>query len=177
MQRLPALLALAAIVAVMMLMVRLGKLEDRLMRFENANGGAPAPAVGAPVLAREPLQEVAPYMGRIQNYLQKYVLASRAGNEKLAYFYVDEIEESMEAVADMDLIDQGIPISAHMRTYGLATINTIEDHMKEDGLTRADADLELLVNTCNTCHERTGHDYVHIQLPTNSRFSDQRFEP
>ncbi|MCB9170134.1 MAG: hypothetical protein H6594_07275 [Flavobacteriales bacterium] len=177
MQRLPALLALAAIVAVVMLMVRLGKLEDRLMHYEHVNGGGPAPAASAPAPVKEPLQEVAPYMGRIQNYLQKYWLSVKAGNEPLAYFYVDEIEESMEAVEEMGLIDKGIPISAHMRTYGLATIKTIEKHMKEDGLARAADDLDLLVNTCNSCHERTGHDYINIQLPTASRFSDQRFEP
>ncbi|HEX2618104.1 MAG TPA: hypothetical protein VHL57_11215, partial [Flavobacteriales bacterium] len=95
MQRFSTALAAIAILAVLFLLVRLGKLEDELKAVK-AHAVSPAPAS-----ARQGEEdddeheeagehgdvEVAHYMGRIQHYTQKLYWAGKAGNLTLAEFY------------------------------------------------------------------------------------------
>ncbi len=121
--------------------------------------------------------EVAIYMGRIQRFHQKWWAAGKAGNAALAGFYLHEMEEAMEEIATARIVDEGIDISAHMRTYGLATVEGLEKKLKEQGVSAMHADAALLANTCNTCHAETGHPYLRIVPPTAVFFPDQDFAP
>ena len=65
-------------------------------------------------------------MGRIQRYHQKLWLAGEAGNTELAKFYLHEMEEAMEEIAEGHVVEDSVDVSANMRTYGLATVELVE---------------------------------------------------
>lgn len=116
-------------------------------------------------------------MGRIQRYHQKWWASGHAGNAELAGFYLHEMEEAMEEIADAKVIDEGIDVSANMRTYGLAAIEALETKLNDQGVEAMHADAGLLANTCNTCHQVCDHPYIRIVPPTAVFFPDQDFSP
>ena len=121
--------------------------------------------------------EIAIYMGRIQRYHQKWWAAGQAGNAELAGFYLHEMEEAMEEIATARVMDEGVDVSAHMRTYGLAAVEALEKKLKEEGVAAMHADAGLLAKTCTTCHVECGHPYLRIVPPTAVHFPDQDFAP
>ncbi len=121
--------------------------------------------------------EVAIVMGRIQRFHQKFWLAARAGNKELVEFYLHEMEEAMEEVADAGVIEEGIDVSEQMRIYGLSAIEELEKKMKSDGVEAVLSDGELLVNSCNSCHRTSGYPQIKIQVPQGDAFPDQDFAP
>ncbi|MCW5898486.1 MAG: hypothetical protein KIT10_04365 [Flavobacteriales bacterium] len=129
-----------------------------------------APATGQPM-------EVAVHMGRLQRYHQKWWAAGRAGNAELAAFYLHEMEEAMEEIAEADVVDEGVEVSKHMRTYGLPMVAELERLLKEQGVAEMTAQGDMLVNACNSCHAITGHPYLRIQVPESVHFPDQIFTP
>jgi hypothetical protein len=116
-------------------------------------------------------------MGHIQRYHQKWWGAVQAGNAPLAAFYLHELEEAMEDIAEGGVIDDGVDVSAHMRTYGLPAVEQLERLLKEEGLAAMAARGELLVNSCNSCHAATGHDYIRIRVPEEVHYPDQDLSP
>ncbi len=130
---------------------------------------APAPEVAE--------LEVAVYMGRMQRYHQKLWAASRAGNAELAGFYLHELEEAMAEIAEAGLVDEGVPISEPMRTYGLVVVEALERTLETQGVEALHASADMLVNACNSCHSITGHSFIVIQEPVDPQFPDQNFVP
>ena len=93
-------------------------------------------------------------------------------------FYLHEMEEAMEEVADAGVIEEGIDVSEQMRIYGLSAIEELEKKMKSDGVEAVLADGELLVNSCNSCHTASGYAMIKIQVPDGTQvFPDQVMLP
>lgn len=166
MQRLSLIAAVAALAAVFYLIVRLGNTEKELADMK-ATVATPAPAkVGGSEGAEEVELEVAVYMGRIQQYAHKLWAAGTADNLPLAKFYLHEIDEAMEDLEHANIDDDGVPVSVHMQTYGINTVDALAGHMKANGLKDFDGQFELLVNTCNACHDKCGYPFIRIAVPT-----------
>lgn len=121
--------------------------------------------------------EVAVHMGRIQRYHQKWWAAGKVGNAELAAFYLHELEEAMEVIAQARLMEDGVDLSAHMNAYGVKTIEALEQVLKDQGVAAMHAESATLVNSCNGCHVATGHSFIRIQVPTAVDFPDQDFSP
>lgn len=167
MRRLPLILSALALVVALFSLVRTPEPT-----------GTKAPSQHAPEATEEHEEiEVAVHMGRIQRYHQKWWAAGHAGNAELAGFYLHEMEEAMEEIALARVVDEGIDISAHMRTYGLTTLEGLEKKLKEEGVAAMHADAGLLANTCTTCHVACGHPYLRIVPPTAVVIPDQDLAP
>ena len=167
MRRLPLIFSFLALVLAVFMLIR---------------GNGPAPVTvdtshQGPVNEEHEEIEVAIIMGRIQRFHQKWWAAGHAGNAELAGFYLHEMEEAMEGIATARLIDEGVDVSAHMHTYGLAMVEVLEKKLKEHGVAAMHADAALLANTCSTCHVACGHPYLRIVPPTAVYFPDQDFAP
>jgi len=117
--------------------------------------------------AEEVELEVAVYMGRIQQYTHKLWAAGTAGNLPLANFYMHEIDEAMEDLELANIDDDGVPVSMHMKTYGLKTVDAFAAELKANGLKDFNGQFETLVNTCNSCHDKCGYPFIHVSLPTS----------
>ncbi|MCC6937325.1 MAG: hypothetical protein IT226_03815 [Flavobacteriales bacterium] len=136
----------------------------------------------APRAAEEPNgkpehMEVAVYMGRLQRFHQKLWLAGNVGNAELAKFYLHEMEETMEAIADGHVVEQGVNVSAAMETHGLPAIGKLEDLLEKEGVGAMHANGGILVEGCNNCHVATEHAYIRIKEPEAAAFPDQYFAP
>lgn len=121
--------------------------------------------------------EVAVYMGRIQQYHQKWWLAGKLGNAELAAFYLHEMEEAMEAIAEADAEEDGVKLKPLMESYGLATIERLEAKLKAEGVSAMHAEAGQLVMNCNACHAASGHPFIRIRVPESVSFPDQVFAP
>ncbi|MBK9176642.1 MAG: hypothetical protein IPM46_09975 [Flavobacteriales bacterium] len=121
--------------------------------------------------------EVAVYMGRIQRYHQKWWLAGKMGNAELAGFYLHEMEEALEAIADADVEEDGVKLRPLVESYGLASIERLEAKLKAEGVAAMHADAGQLVLNCNACHVASGHSFIRIQEPDEVSFPDQDFAP
>lgn len=119
--------------------------------------------------------EVAHHMARIQHHAEKLWWAGQAGNLELAKFYRHEIKEEMEVIADGNVVDDGVPVSDHMKVYGVRAIDALKEQLATDGLKDFDDRYMALIATCNTCHRVTGHPELRMRAPTENRFSGQDF--
>ncbi len=105
--------------------------------------------------------ELAEYMRALQWNMNKLYFAGTATNQKLIDFYVREIEEVVEGVAHAGIMDDGIPVSKHMKTYGVQGIEQFEIEMKSE----FESAYSNLMNTCNSCHLATEHGFIQIKAP------------
>ena len=167
MQRLSLIAAVAALAAVFYLMVRLGNTEKELAGMKAAAATTTPAKVGGSEGAEEVELEVAVYMGRIQQYAHKLWAAGTADNLLMAKFYLHEIDEAMEDLEHANIDDDGVPVSVHMKTYGINTVDAFADDMKANGLKDFEGQFSLLVNTCNSCHDKCGYPFLHIAVPTS----------
>lgn len=168
----PSILAVLALVGVFVVFVRQNSLQSERKKQDRTPPGAPAlsATAAAPV-------EVAHHMNRIQLYAEKLWWAGQAGNLELAKFYRHEIKEEMEVVADGNVVDNGIPVSEHMKVYGVRAIDALKEQLATDGLKDFPDRYEALINTCNSCHRVSGHPELHMRIPTENRFTGQDFAP
>ncbi|MBL8002896.1 MAG: hypothetical protein JNL05_13150 [Flavobacteriales bacterium] len=166
MKNVPLFVTLAAIGGLVIAMVHLGRLEARVNELAAKGGTAPV---------AEP--EVAVHMARIQVYMDKLYWAGMAGNRELADFYRHEIKEVMEVVAGAGIVEDGIDVSANMRTIGIQAIDAMKMHLKEKGLDGFRDQYGALVVACNGCHAASAHAMIRVQEPTENRFTGQAFTP
>lgn len=171
MQRLSLVIALAALVLGCVLWFRTSG--------SPTHGPVPVQQVQAPSAEGEDHDEehveVAVYMGRIQTYHQKLWAAGEANNAELAAFYLHEMEEAMEEIAEGHVMEDGVDVSAQMRAYGLSMVGSFEQRLKEEGIAAIHKDATVLANTCNSCHVACGYPYIKVQVPTSVNYPDQDF--
>ena len=166
-----SILAVIALLGVFVLFVRQSSLQDELKKGAKtgtATAVVATPAVAAPV-------DVAHFMNRIQPYAEKLWWAGKAGNLELAKFYRHEIKEEMEVVANGNVVDDGIPVSEHMKVYGIRALDALKEQLATDGLKDFDDRYEALIAACNSCHRVSGHPELHMRVPTDNRFAGQDF--
>ncbi len=168
MKNLSLIISLIALVGVGVLLVRSGPEEaDRKER------GPAAPSAQESDEEHHDEIEVAIVMGRIQRFHQKYWLAVRGSNAELAQFYLHEMEEAMEEITEAKVVDEGIDISANMRTYGLEVNEHLQKKLKEEGLKALEQEGDLLVKSCNACHDASGYGLIEIRVPGEFNIPDQ----
>ncbi|MEO8590056.1 MAG: hypothetical protein ABI432_11835 [Flavobacteriales bacterium] len=172
MRILSLLISMAALVMALLLWSKVNGLKAGMAAPEQHQ--VVAPAAESEEEHDEPL-EVAVYMGRIQNYQQKLWAAGEAHNVELATFYLHEMDEAMEAIADAHVVEDGIDFSAQMRIYGLPVVEDLQARLKKEGLASVHADSEVLANTCNSCHVACDHGFIRVQVPTSVSYPGQDF--
>ncbi len=164
-------LSIIAILAVLLLMAKVSELE------RPAKEGTPLDAVHGGTTHGEEDLEVAIVMGRMQRFHQKFWGALEAGNAELAAFYLHELEEAMEEVAEANIVEEAADVSASMRTYGLPVVEHLEEKLKAEGIAGLRAEADLLVNSCNSCHQHTGYPFIKIRVPQGIGIPDQDLSP
>ena len=172
MKHLSLILSIVALVGVVVLFVRTGS-DGRPQRSDAAE----SPAAHEESEHEEEV-EIAIVMGRIQRFHQKFWLALRANNPELTQFYLHEMEEAMAEIADGNVVDDGIDISANMRAYGLKVNEHLQQKLKTEGIAGLAKESTSLVDACNACHKASGYDLIKIQIPDGTQaFPDQVMLP
>lgn len=110
-------------------------------------------------------------MGRLQLFMNKLYFSGINNNGPLSEFYIHEIEETMEEIAEGEVTHEGVDISANMESFGLAPLENLERAI-ESGKDFKDA-YNGLVSSCNACHQASKYPFIIIKEPTNMIFDNQ----
>jgi len=73
------------------------------------------------------------------------------------------------------VVDDGVPVSDHMKVYGIRAIDALKEQLATDGLKDFDDRYAALIVTCNSCHRVSGHPELRMRVPTENRFTGQDF--
>lgn len=120
--------------------------------------------------------ELAVAMGQLQTYTHKYALAVEANNHELASFYLHEVEESVEGIAEDVPSYEGYDINQLIEQYLEPEIEPTEEALESKNWDEIRKQTIKLVDTCNACHEASDHGFVKItpgfdNNPFNQDFS------
>lgn len=120
--------------------------------------------------------ELAVAMGQLQTYTHKYALAVEAENHELASFYLHEVEESVESIAEDVPTYEGYDIDKLIGQYLEPEIEPTEEALESKNWGKIRQQTIKLVDTCNSCHEASDHGFVKItpgfdNNPFNQDFS------
>ncbi len=152
------------------LMLRLSHVSTRLDGMKTTPREQPS----TPVAHHEAEEiEVAISMNHIQRHANKLYFAGQNENWPLAGFYVHEIEETMEEIADGHVEDDGINISQLMEALGIPALEGLEKSIAAKNKAEFNTAYNLLVTTCNNCHQSTNHPYIVIQNPKTPALDNQ----
>jgi len=162
MARLNTVLVLLALVGMAWLFNRQCALQERIAELEH--GG-------------EAELEVAEIMGRLERHMTKWWAAGAAGNADLAAFYLHEMEEAFEELAEAGVEEEGVDVSAQVKVFGLPVIEALERRLRQEGVAAMHADAAMLVANCNGCHVATHHPYIRLREPAGVVFPAQEMAP
>lgn len=116
-------------------------------------------------------------MGRMQVYSNKLWFAAQSGNELLTRFYLHEIEELMEAIAEADVSKNDHDVSALMLQMGLSTVEGLEASGVLWEVSTYEEGYQTLMNACNGCHIVSGYGMLEMTIPSTPMLDGQRYSP
>ncbi len=127
------------------------------------------------VYADEDADELVGHMTSLQYFSHKLALSIDHKNQKLAEFYLHEIEENLEAVQKIESYD-GHPIGSLIKDLLAPAVEGVEAPMKAGRWGAASEAFDRMVTACNTCHATTDHAYIKIVRSAANPFM-QSFTP
>jgi hypothetical protein len=113
-------------------------------------------------------------MSHMQRFLHKLDLAVQADNAELAGFYIHELEELAEGIADSGVVYYGHEVGALTGSTLPPAIEAVEKALEAGG--DADSAVAALVEQCNACHEATDRAWLKIVRASGNPFN-QDFRP
>lgn len=117
--------------------------------------------------------ELAVYMNRLQLYTNKLWFAARNQNWELASFYLEETKETMEEVAEHEIMEDGIRMDEQIKTWGIPAIEPLEKAIESKELKSVELKYANMIANCNGCHTATKHDFIKIKIPDSPVFTNQ----
>ncbi|MFZ5553764.1 MAG: hypothetical protein ACOZCO_11670 [Bacteroidota bacterium] len=163
------LTALAAIILCFYQGSKLGEL-----RSQAEKGKKESKPVAHTAEEHEEKLELVHYMARMQVFHAKLWFAGINDNTELAKFYIHELEEEMEAIADAGVMDEGVNISKNMEIFGLTNLQILEEQMEKKSDFKAAFEV-FTSSSCNGCHISSKHPYIVIKTPESNPFFNQEF--
>lgn len=114
-------------------------------------------------------------MSHLQYFSHKTALAIDNKNKPLAAFYVHELEEYIEDAAKVKSYD-GHPVGKLIGSMLMPSFGKFEAAVKSGDWNNASARFDELLQSCNSCHEQTGHGFINIERSHENPFM-QSFAP
>ena len=110
-------------------------------------------------------------MERMQTYTHKLQLSIEARNEPLANFYMHELEETAEHVADNIPHYGDAPVGQLTREMLLPAIERLEGTVEAGEWPTSDMRFVDVIRACNACHLVTGHEYLRVAPAKTNPFA------
>jgi hypothetical protein len=110
-------------------------------------------------------------MERLQTYAHKLQLSVEARNAPLASFYLHELEETIEVIAENIPHYDEHPVGELTGGMLLPAVERLEDSVDAADWVDSDANFLDLVRACNACHLVTGHGFVRIAPATGNPYA------
>lgn len=123
-----------------------------------------------------PAPELAEYMSKMLYYTHKFALSVDAENRELAQFYFHETRALSEEIKKDIPGYEGYDIARFMRLFLDPTIQPVEDALAGNNWQTTRKTALDLIDSCNSCHNATGHGFVNVtpgfdKNPYNQDFS------
>lgn len=129
---------------------------------------APSPAPSDAVQRSQPAAGLSDVMVTAQLRHIKLWFAGRLSNWKLAAYELDRIKSALDEAA---ALYSGIR-DVDSTSQALQSVRNAVDAKDAAGFVKAYTDL---TNACNACHRANNRDFITVQVPANSPFTDQLF--
>lgn len=114
-------------------------------------------------------------MGYYQRFSHKLWLAGKNENWELADFYTHELEEVTENLINGDVIHDDYNLSNLSEAMLLPKIEKVEEAIRQKNQVLFLDNYELMIASCNLCHNATKHNFIKITVPTDSTSWNQDF--
>ncbi len=114
-------------------------------------------------------------MGYYQRFSHKLWLAGKNENWELADFYTHELEEVTENLINGDVIHDDYNLSNLSENMLLPKIEKVEEAIRQKNQVLFLDNYELMIASCNLCHNATKHNFIKITVPTDSTRWNQDF--
>ncbi len=101
-------------------------------------------------------------MHNMQYYGHKLGLSVTAGNQALQHFYAHELEEVIEAVAEIDDYE-GIAVHHVLGETLKPAFEALEEAIEGGDQVRVSTRYDALLESCNACHRAAGRPFVVIR--------------
>lgn len=125
----------------------------------------------------EQVPELAEYMQHIQQYTHKLSLSVKAQNGELADFYMHELRAKLLGVKQDIPGYEGYNIAYFMGFMLDPVVDSLAASLKTRNWDKITANIEGMIQSCNTCHNATGHGFVHVTAGFDKNPYNQVFEP
>jgi len=117
-----------------------------------------------------------PHLGDLMNTMQarhlKLWFAGRSNNWSLAAYEIDLMTENFKDIA---ALYSNVPVADVDMLIG--PTKEIGEAIKAKDAEKFSRTFAALTAACNSCHQAIGREYIVIQVPTASPFSNQAFPP
>lgn len=114
-------------------------------------------------------------MGYYQRFSHKLWLAGKNQNWELADFYTHELEEVTESLIEGDVIHDDYNLSNLSEAMLLPKIEKVEEAIRQKNEVLFLENYELMISSCNLCHNTTKHNFIKILVPNDSTIWNQKF--
>lgn len=121
--------------------------------------------------------ELAEYMQYMGGYMHKLSLSVKARNGELADFYMHELQASALAVKQDVPGYEGYDIAHFMELLFDPQVDTLRTVLKTRNWGEIESQISTTINSCNTCHNATGHGFVQVTAGFDKNPYNQVFEP
>ncbi len=123
---------------------------------------APAPKADA---HSESEYDLVGAMASLQRWTDKLGRAGAAENWPLADFYLHEMEEAAEELAEAGVVYHDQPVSQLTGVMLKPAVESLEEAVKAQDAALFRTRHTVLVQTCNACHTATGYGFIRITPP------------
>jgi|ERR1700726_1477595 hypothetical protein len=107
----------------------------------------------------------------------KLWLAGAAKNWPLADYELDELKEGFDDVIKFFPMKDDMPIGQLAGSTAVPVLPDLKRAIDARDGTKFAAAFDKLTAACNACHQATKHEFIVIQRPTSSPYSNQSFTP
>lgn len=114
-------------------------------------------------------------MSQLQYLSHKAELAVNHENRPLAGFYAHELEETLEAVEEIESYD-GHPVGELAKAMLRPPVEQLGDVIDDGSREDVNSALDGLVRSCNACHQATEHGFIRVQRGADNHYM-QEFAP
>lgn len=120
--------------------------------------------------------DLAPLMSEFQRHSMKLGFSIAAHNQRLARFYVKEINETLAEVVKVKQ-SEWVPIGATAKVILPEPLDNLDKSLAAGDWARVDGDYKAVIEGCNRCHAATGHEYIKIVPAHGAPPWNQEFAP
>jgi hypothetical protein len=107
----------------------------------------------------------------------KLWLAGAAKNWPLADYELDELKEGFDDIVKFFPTKDDMPIGQMAGSTAVPVLPDLKAAIDARDGRKFAAAFDKLTAACNACHQATKHEFIVIQRPTSSPYSNQSFTP